>query len=374
MGALASGGTILLNQSVIDAYGIPEEAVQDVVDRERVELGRRELAYRGDRAPLDVTGKTVALVDDGLATGSTMRAAVIAVREHDPARIVVAVPVGAPESCDVLVDVADEVVCAAEPRPFTAVGQWYRDFAQTTDDEVRELLAASAQAGPAPRPVIEARDVSVPAAGVELVGNFALPPNPRGIVLFAHGSGSGRHSPRNRFIAGQLQEAGLATFLVDLLTPAEADVDFRTRHLRFDIGLLADRLVALGDSLARHPSTADLRLGLFGASTGGGAALVAAARRPDLVAAVVSRGGRPDLAAPSLANVRAPTLLLVGGYDETVLDLNRRALAAMHGEHRLTVVPGASHLFEEPGALDAVACLARDWFAEHLPTPTRAHR
>lgn len=370
MGALASGGTILLNHHVIDSLRITEDGVRRVVDRERAELDRRERAYRGDRPPLDTAGKTVVIVDDGLATGSTMRAAVIAAREHEPARVVVAVPTGSPETCAELADVAEDVVCAVEPRPFRAVGEWYRDFTQTTDDEVRALLGAaggSDRDGPSDT-AVEAKEVRVGAAGVELAGNLATPKRPAGIVMFAHGSGSGRHSPRNRAVAARLQQAGLATFLVDLLTADEERVDMRTRALRFDIDLLADRLVALGDALHRHPATGDLRLGLFGASTGGGAALVAAAHRPDLVAAVVSRGGRPDLAGPLLADVRAPTLLLVGGRDDVVLDLNRRALAAMHGEHHLEVVAGATHLFEEPGTLDTVSALARDWFTAHLST------
>jgi putative phosphoribosyl transferase len=209
--------------------------------------------------------------------------------------------------------------------------------------------------------------VRVAARGVTLEGVLGLPGAPGGVVLFAHGSGSGRHSPRNRFVAGRLREAGLATLLVDLLTEDEEQIDTRTAHLRFDIGLLADRLVGAIDWLGREPTTAGLPVGLFGASTGGGAALVAAAQRPDQVAAVVSRGGRPDLAGPALPTVRTPTLLVVGGDDDVVITLNRQALARLGAPVKdLVIVPGASHLFEEPGKLDEVARLAADWFARHL--------
>jgi putative phosphoribosyl transferase len=184
--------------------------------------------------------------------------------------------------------------------------------------------------------------------------------------VFAHGSGSSRHSPRNRYVAGVLGDAGLGTLLVDLLTAEEEEVDLRTRHLRFDIGLLAGRLVGMVDWLGSRTETAGLDIGLFGASTGAAAALIAAALRPDAVVAVVSRGGRPDLAGADLGAVRAPTLLLVGERDPVVLDLNRQALDALQTPVRLDVVPGASHLFEEPGALEAVAGLARNWFLEHL--------
>ncbi len=214
------------------------------------------------------------------------------------------------------------------------------------------------------------RVVRVAAGPVTLEGNMVVPPDAVGVVLFAHGSGSSRHSPRNRYVAGVLQQAGLATLLVDLLTQQEEQVDMRTAHLRFDIGMLAERLVWATDWLGQQPETASLRVGYFGASTGGGAALVAAAERPDSVAAVVSRGGRPDLAGPALARVTAPALLIVGGNDPIVIQLNEQARVQMRGEVQLTIVPGASHLFEERGTLEEVARLARDWFLRYLPTPT----
>src|SRR5207302_5032120 len=212
-----------------------------------------------------------------------------------------------------------------------------------------------------------ARDqlVRIPAGTITLEGQLVVPEGATGVVLFAHGSGSSRHSPRNQYVARALREAGLATLLIDLLTADEEEEDRQTGHLRFDIGHLADRLVFATDWLARE-ATRGLRIGYFGASTGGGAALVAASERPRLVGAVVSRGGRPDLAGPALPHVRAPTLLLVGGHDYQVIDLNRAALDALRCEKRLEIIPGATHLFEEPGALEAVARQAREWFEQHL--------
>lgn len=208
--------------------------------------------------------------------------------------------------------------------------------------------------------------VRVPAGGQALEGNLAVPGNARGIVVFAHGSGSSRHSPRNRAVAAMLREGGLATLLVDLLTPEEGAVDEETARLRFDIDLLAERLVDATDWIGEVEETRGLGVGYFGASTGGGAALVAAARRPNVVRAVVSRGGRPDLAGAALARVHAPTLLIVGGHDPVVLELNHEAFDRLRCEKEMAVVPGATHLFEEPGALEQVARLARDWFLRHL--------
>lgn len=210
--------------------------------------------------------------------------------------------------------------------------------------------------------------VAIPAAGVELSADIGRPQPAIGVVLFVHGSGSGRHSPRNRYVAGELQKAGLATVLADLLTPEEERVDAVTAELRFDIGLLAQRVVALTDWLADHEPIAGLSLGLFGASTGAAAALIGAAARPHEVRAVVSRGGRPDLAGNHLPQVHQPTLLIVGGRDVVVSGLNRTAVERLAGEARLEIVPGATHLFEEPGALEQVAGLARDWFVHRLVT------
>jgi putative phosphoribosyl transferase len=199
-----------------------------------------------------------------------------------------------------------------------------------------------------------------------LNGNLTLPEGSHAIVLFVHGSGSSRHSPRNRYVARLLNETNLSTLLIDLLTLDEEVIDARTAQLRFDIGLLAERLVAATDWLTQFPDTRQLRIGYFGASTGAAAALAAAALRTDVVGAVVSRGGRPDLAGAALMRVQAPTLLIVGENDGQVIQLNREALAQLRCEKQLMIVPGATHLFEEPGALDVVARLASDWFERHL--------
>ena len=209
------------------------------------------------------------------------------------------------------------------------------------------------------------QSVQVPIDSIVLAGDLAIPAGARGLVLFAHGSGSSRHSPRNQFVARALERQGLATLLIDLLTLEEEARDRYTAELRFDITLLGKRLVGVIDWLADQPATKELRVGLFGASTGGGAALVAAAARPDRVAAVVSRGGRPDLAGASLPLVHTPTLLIVGGDDEPVIAMNRAAMRLMRAPVTLEIVPGATHLFEEPGTLERVATLAAAWFAEH---------
>jgi dienelactone hydrolase len=223
----------------------------------------------------------------------------------------------------------------------------------------------------APADVHAAQEVRLAIEGVTLAGDLARPSRADGVILFAHGSGSSRHSPRNRAVARALRASSLATLLVDLLTPDEEARDAVTGHLRFDIARLARRLEAVTEWLHREPSLASLPVGYFGASTGGGAALVAAAGRPE-VFAVVSRGGRPDLAGSALARVTAPTLLIVGGDDVPVIAMNRTAAASMRAEVRIEIVPGASHLFEEPGALEQVAALAARWFGDHLPPPGAA--
>jgi putative phosphoribosyl transferase len=212
----------------------------------------------------------------------------------------------------------------------------------------------------------ETRDVRIPAGDVSLRGDLSIPAGARGVVVFAHGSGSSRHSPRNQYVARVLRERRLATLLIDLLTPQEETIDERTAQIRFDVPLLAKRLTAIMDWLRQHPDTRDLPAGLFGASTGAGAALLAAAGRPGLVSAVVSRGGRPDLAGEALERVRAPTLLIVGGLDTAVIRMNRAAMQELSCEVEIEIVPGASHLFEEPGTLGRAAELAAAWFGRYL--------
>jgi putative phosphoribosyl transferase len=213
---------------------------------------------------------------------------------------------------------------------------------------------------------VNSRLIYIPVGRAEIQGDLHIPYESTSIVVFAHGSGSSRHSPRNKYVADVLNDAGLATLLIDLLTPDEELIDFQTTRLRFDIDLLADRLITVMHWLHGQPATEKLHLGYFGASTGAAAALVAAGREPQFVEAIVSRGGRPDLAGPWLKKVQAPTLLIVGGNDKVVIELNYQAAAELRAEHRLEIIPNAGHLFEEPGALEQVAALARDWFEEHL--------
>jgi dienelactone hydrolase len=315
------------------------------------------------------------IVDDGIATGATAKAACQVARAHGASKVVLAVPIGPDDVVESFAGYADEVVCLRTPAFFFAVGQGYRRFTQTSDDEVVALLdqardgfTKAASAG-ADDPPLRDEEVKVAAGPVTVAGHLTIPEHPTGIVVFAHGSGSSRHSPRNRYVTEVLNRCGLATLLFDLLTPAEE----RNRANVFDIELLAGRLVDVTRWLANQPDTASLPVGYFGASTGASAALVAATDPRVTVGAVVSRGGRPDLAGRSLANVVSPTLLIAGGRDEVVLELNRRAQAAIPGKCDLTIVPGATHLFEEPGTLEQVAKLACDWFVDYL-SHVAAHR
>lgn len=368
MGAIGEGGVRVLDEGLVVRTGVSEESVRAVEQRERAVLEARVDALRRGHPHLSLRGRTAMIVDDGIATGATARAACLVARDLGAARVVVAVPVAPPDvSAEVLA--ADELVCTATPHGFRAVGNHYRDFSPTTDDEVTALLDAARPAvgGPGTDPVDADVDVAL-ASGVVLPGHLDLPPDVRGVVVFAHGSGSSRFSPRNRYVAAQLRAAGLGTLLLDLLTPDEEG----DRSKVFDIPLLGSRLTEVGDWLLDRPGTSTCRLGYFGASTGAGAALWSAAEPGSPVAAVVSRGGRPDLAGARLAAVTAPTLLVVGGADPTVLGLNRQAQASLRCPSRLVVVPGATHLFEEPGTLDEVARLATGWFREHLLNGTGA--
>ncbi|MGW4891887.1 phosphoribosyltransferase family protein [Kitasatospora sp. NPDC004240] len=364
MGAIGEDGVRVLNEQVIRMGGVRPEQLAEVERRERAELARRARRYRGDRPPVEVRGRTVVVVDDGIATGSTARAACLIVRARGAARVVLAVPVAPRDWTERLTGVADELVCVGTPSPFFAIGEFYADFSQTSDEEVLRCLAEARAAAPRPAAAVPAdRELTVDAGGVRLAGRLTVPAGARGAVVFAHGSGSGRHSPRNRAVAAFLNRAGLGTLLFDLLTEDEEP----DRRNVFDVELLGGRLTDVTARLAELPETAGLPLGLFGASTGAAAALWAAARLGDGVGAVVSRGGRPDLAGPALAAVTAPTLLIVGARDGTVVELNRRARERLRCDSELVLVPHAGHLFEEPGTLDRVCELARDWFLVRLP-------
>ncbi|MDX6395607.1 MAG: putative phosphoribosyl transferase [Streptosporangiaceae bacterium] len=399
MGAIGEDGVRIVNQYVVIGERVTESEFIRVEKSERAELERRARRFRGDRPRAPLAGRTAVIVDDGIATGSTARAACQVARAHGAARVVLAVPVAPRAAIPGLSSVADEVVCLETPDRFMAIGQWYGDFSQTTDEEVVRLLRRAAMPGPAapvntaatptaksapgtpdtagpgtvgpgtagpgtagPGTVGTDEDVEVIAGSARLAGHLSVPPAAAGIVVFAHGSGSSRHSPRNQIVAAALGQAGFGTLLFDLLTNDEE----RDRSTVFDIGLLAGRLADATRWLRVQPAAGHASIGYFGASTGAAGALYAAAEPGSDVDAIVSRGGRPDLAGPRLASVRAPTLLIVGGQDDLVLGLNQQAQAQLRGESQLAIVPGASHLFEEPGALEQVATLASGWFASHL--------
>jgi putative phosphoribosyl transferase len=375
MGAVGEGEVRVLNQEVLDLAAVRSDTLASVEARAREEIARRALRLRGSRHPIPLAGRTAIVVDDGIATGSTAQAACLVARAHGAARVVLAVPVAPPASVARLQLIADEVVCLEMPEHMLAIGQWYDDFTQTTDEEVAELLRkwADGDVRPAQQRTTSAEpdpEVWVRAGRVALAGLLDVPSLARAAVVFVHGSGSSRHSPRNQSVARVLREAGLATLLFDLLTPDEE----QDRANVFDVGLLAERLVEVTAWVRRQSRLEGLPVCYFGASTGAAAALCAAAEPGVDIAAVVSRGGRPDLAAARLPAVRAPTLLIVGGRDEVVLELNRAALTALRCESKLEVVEGATHLFEEPGTLDAAAGLARDWFLAHLPPIAPARR
>ena len=377
MGAIGEAGVRVLNDEVIRLTGVTEQQVRAVESQERVELERRAHRYRGDRSREPLNDRIVIIVDDGVATGSTARAACQVARSQGAARVILATPVAPAAWIDRLGDAADDYVAVSTPDPFFAVGQFYMDFSPTSDAQVTSCLDsalavhASVAAGPEPLPDPPVRDdeVEVQCGHTRLRGHLVVPEEAVGLVIFAHGSGSSRHSPRNRFVAKILNESRLATLLFDLLTPEE-ECD---RANVFDVGLLGARLTDVPRWAVAQPDLSTLPVGYFGASTGAAAALWASVS-PDIgVRAVVSRGGRPDLASARLDAVTAPSLFIVGSRDSLVLDLNRSAATLMRCETEVVVVPGATHLFDEPGTLEIAANAARDWFTHHLsPVPHAA--
>jgi putative phosphoribosyl transferase len=375
MGAIGEEGALVMNEEVLRAAQITPDELARVEAKERRSLLSRVQWIRGDRPRVDLAGRTVIVVDDGIATGSTARAACQVARAQGAAKVVLAAPVAPVETSARFADDADELVVVVTPEPFYAVGQFYLDFSEVSDQDVMRVLAGAPRPTPAP-PIVRGgaedaprrgEEVAVTAGAVTLMGDLVLPEHPVGVVLFAHGSGSSRHSTRNRYVASVLNGAGIGTLLFDLLT-VEEELD---RANVFDVELLANRLLGATAWLRSLAQVDGLPIGYFGASTGAAAALWAAADPGARISAVVSRGGRPDLAGPRLGQVTAPTLLIVGGHDHVVLDLNRMAAARLRVEVDLVVIPGATHLFEEPGTLQAAAIAARDWFARHLRAATR---
>jgi len=359
VGAVAEGDFRVLDREAVRRMLMSADELDAAITGARAEVEARVDRYRGRRPPLDVRGRTAIVVDDGLATGGTARAALRAIRARGPRRLVLAVPVGAPETLHALREEADLVVCVLEPEEMWAVGLWYEHFEQTADAEVVQLLAGIDDDPPPPRSP-GAREVRVPVA--EIVGDLVVPKEAQGLVVFANGSGSNRFSSRNRDIAGAFHQRGLATLLVDLLRHDEE----RDRTNVFDIELLSQRLVATTRWVRNQPDLTELPIGYFGTSTGAAAALRAASELENEVGAVVSYAGRPDLVGPGLQLVRVPVLLIVGEQDELVHELNAEAQLPLALSCELAIIPGARYRFEDAKALEEVSFLGGDWFERHL--------
>lgn len=386
MGAVGEDGASVRDEHLIRMLGITDEAFDAIYLNELGEVERRSRRYRGSRPMIDIRGRNVIIVDDGIATGSTALAAVRVARTRGAASITIATPVCSPEARRLILYEADDLIALQTPSNLLAVGYYYDDFRATQDQEVENILEANSHRGPDgshdphehDRHQHDPHNAQNPGAragvlptdeGVELTidnvvldGHLCVPHDPVGVVIFAHGSGSDWHSPRNRLVSDVLVDAGIATLRFDLLTPEEAA--HRTLEFAFDVQ--AARLRAAATWVRNDARVESLPVGYFGASTGAAIALIAAADAPGEVAAIVSRGGRPDLAGHNLRQVEAPTLLIVGGEDTDVLGLNQQASRELAGEHRVLIIPGATHLFEEPGTLAAAADAARDWFVGHF--------
>jgi putative phosphoribosyl transferase len=362
LGAIGEGGVSVLDHVLMAYAEVSEDDLAPVARREQIELDRRAGLYRGGRPALPLTGRTAVIVDDGLATGVTARAAIRVARARGARRVVLAVPVAAPESELALRNEADDVVTVSLPHDFRAVGRWYDDFTPTRDAEVIAALSPRHTSLGVDAASAARSAVVIPVAGAQLKGFLDVPSNPRGLVVFVHGSGSGRLSPRNQAVSAALNRRGFATLLFDLLT----EVETGDRANVFDIDLLARRLHTATEWAAHRPELRGLPIGYFGASTGAAAALVAAATTDVRIDAIVLRGGRPDLAGGAVRAVRQPVLLVVGGEDAPTLHVNIAASRDLLAPYRIEVVPGATHLFEETGALEHVARLAAEWFERHL--------
>ncbi len=378
-GAVAANGGRYLDEEIVASVRLEPDEIEKITHATEKTLEERARIYREGRSPLQVEGRTVVLVDDGVATGASIYAAMRALQGMKPKSLIVAVPVASRSACNRLRRHADRLVVLYAPENFYAVGQFYEDFSQVPDAEVVDLLRradkAFAMVGvagdcPGNQHSLQSamgnthHEIVIKADDVSLEGLLGLPFGATAIVLFAHGSGSSRHSARNHYVAEYLQSHGIATLLFDLLTADEERVDRISCEHRFNIDLLAERLIAVTRWIRKNPLTRSLRVAYFGASTGAAAAFVAAAALPESIAAVVSRGGRPDLAGEALDKVRAPSLLIVGSRDEQVIALNRTALDKLQCENKeIILVRGATHLFEEPGCLEQVAFAATDWLS-----------
>jgi putative phosphoribosyl transferase len=367
VGAIA-GEECVLDDEALARIGLARPALERSISAARAELGRREELYRSGRPPPDLGDRTVILVDDGLVGGASMRAAIAAVRRGRPTAIVAAVPVGQADICERVRAHADDLVCVRSPEEFFSVELWYHDYSQVTDAEVLAVLEEAPRRR-APTSQRLERTVTIEVGDGQVGATLSLPAGATAAVAVAPGADSDRHSPRLRLIADALCRAGLGTILLDLLTSDEQAADRRspTPRYRYDTALLARRMVTAVDWLGQEPRTSDMLLGCLGTSSSGPAALIAAAERPDRVLALATRGGVTQLTPPeALAAVLAPTLLIAGEHDRPIIASNRETLRSLAGEARLEIVEGASHAFWEPGKIERVAELARDWFTRHL--------
>lgn len=355
-GAVGEGGVRVLNDDVIRSVGINHGDVEATEDRERHEVEDRVRRFRPGGPRQGVRGRTAVIIDDGIATGATAKAACNVAKLQGAKKVVLAVPSAPSHWAEENMGIADEIIALDTTLDLGSVGAYYEHFGQVDDDTVARLLREA-------RDATFSGEVRIPASESEwMEGRLEVPFGARGMVVFSHGAGSSHNSSRNQQVAARLNAAGFATLLFDLLTPAESD----DRARRFDIELLSKRLGATIPWVRMQPHLRDLPIGLFGASTGAAAAIITATKGRDAIRAIVSRGGRPDLAAEYLERLRTPTLCIVGGNDEEVLELNREAIARLGGPYSLSVVHGASHLFEEPGALESVIDETVAFFAEHL--------
>lgn len=377
LGAIAEGSEAMTLDDVAAFLGVSNEVIARLEARERRQLQRRVQRYR-DRRPLaDVQGRTVILVDDGLSSGATIRAATALLRTRAATQIVVACPVGSLAGCNDISPAVDRLVVLDTPEPFGMVSDYYEDFAPVSDDAVlRALDPQLAPSGAGERAPDETHErlVHIPADGhVTLAGDLGVPNEyeeagalPHGLVIFAHGGGSSRQSYRNRFLAGILRMAGWATLRVDLLSDEEQQRDLTSGVHRFDTPLIGQRLTSAVDWAVRERVPGMGKIVLFGASTGAAAAVLAAVARPHIVAGVIARGGRVDLAGDSLKALRVPILLIVGGSDPDTLRADRSAIRRLRGDVTLKIVAHAGHTFEEPGAIGAVGDRAISWLRKRL--------
>lgn len=359
MGAISEDRMPRLNDKIVRYLNISESEIREILEKEVGEIERQAERYRGGRPLLEAKDKTVIIVDDGLATGATIKAAVQTLQGRGAKKVIVAVPVAASASAKEVREIADDLVTVLESDQFYAVGAWYDEFSQVSDDEVLAFLKQTQSQQSYP---VASGSVLVMEGNVQLPGLLEIPDHPKGLILFVHGSGSSHKSPRNLKVAQILNKSGFATLLFDLLTEEES----RNRDLVFDVQLLGERLLMATKWLRGHLQDEKIPFAYFGASTGAAAALIAAARRPPDIFAVVSRGGRPDLAGKSLELVQVPVLLIVGERDESVIELNQRAKLYLQNVS-LVIIPGANHIFSEPGTLEKVAAYAKDWFSQYVP-------